>query len=881
MLDPKSEIIQMAFDIGKDFSKVISDSNGNQFFNLIIADHIPLFEEAFLVGCYKNHPKITQKNEPEYDQNLRMNLFIDLIKNYGNNTKLTISYNGKGATNTYHFNLCEIDENSNRILIHEKTKKTRDTQTTKWINGGRQAHKQPCFPTRPIEISHDPKKSNVLNYYLTSEVIETTGKKYNPLVLIERSRTRIYDLLELPQPGTTGAKDETLLVKGLKNDTLQLWENYGYWENPESTALDLGLINEKKNSWSLAKLFNCDSGSIPDTPIQSPFGEIVFARNINNDISNKKIIILSGSKAFEKIDFIKTSSAAGVVLIISMKNILKFGLDRFREKIRTYIHGYSQYGFSSQILTTSSFKSKSLCWAKNPQNSHPKEPDSPDSNILDLTVNLIDPNIEKTSALIRLHKIITSLLPKDQNQGRTEKIFIWDIYNRLFRGGSYDIGNLACYAQFQNELSRFGLSQEWEEAWSLKGAHPYNELIRNLPDSDQDKPYGMLTKYHGSPVKGCDVIAGTVFKDFKKNQELVLIKSQNELQNHKGNLLLFGKAPVEYLEKLLKIGFNGTIFQIALRKQCNLKTEVHNLNNLAFLDNGGGSINWSLPINIRLIESKEQSPSNQLQNPLVDDLEVPVISSIPNNTSLNNIDLDENLEEIDIADYFEKNVNDDINQEDKSGNVFTSTTNTEYKVSSDRVTFFSENDQFILKFGTPKINDIAILPMDETFLRRSLMNLHQKFNLEFWPDHDLWKRALQNWINQSTMHGVLDVIGSKFNAIDINRYKKRDQTEPGAPDYYDDFVYLINHIKNYGLFQFTGATKMKEFDVDSHWNKIRQKRSIHRDIGKDFFEIIHQQLSMYILSRPAIDHEIPISLFGSINGLFSAIKINNITLEEE
>jgi hypothetical protein len=131
------------------------------------------------------------------------------------------------------------------------------------------------------------------------------------------------------------------------------------------------------------------------------------------------------------------------------------------------------------------------------------------------------------------------------------------------------------------------------------------------------------------------------------------------------------------------------------------------------------------------------------------------------------------------------------------------------------------------------------------------------------------------------MHGVLNFIGSKFNATDINRYKNRDKTEPGAPDYYDDFVYLINHIKNYGLFQFTGATKMKEFDVDSHWNKIRQKRSIHRAIGKDFFEIIHQQLIMHILSRPAIDHQIQISLFGSINGLFSAIKINNITLEEE
>ena len=391
----------------------------------------------------------------------------------------------------------------------------------------------------------------------------------------------------------------------------------------------------------------------------------------------------------------------------------------------------------------------------------------------------------------------------------------------------------------------------------------------------------MLTKYHGSPVKGCDAIAGTVFKDFKKTQELVLIKSQAELQNHKGNLLLFGKAPDEYLEKLLKIGFNGTIFQIALRKQCNLKTEVDNLNNLAFLDNGGESINWSLPINIRLIESKEQSPSNQLQNPLVDDLEVSLISSIPNNTSLNNIDFDENLEEIDIADYFEKNVYYDIIQEDKSGNVFTSTTNTEYKVSSERVTFFSENDHFILKFGTPKINDIAILPINETDLRHSLMNLDQQFNLEFWPDHDLWKRALQNWIKQSTMHGVLGFIGSKFNAIDINRYKNRDTIEPGAPDYKDDFVYLINNIKFYGLFQFTGATKMKEFDVDSHWNKILQKRSIHRAIGKDFFEIIHQQLSMKILSRPEIDHQFSIPLFGSINGLFSAIKLNNINLEEE
>ena len=92
---------------------------------------------------------------------------------------------------------------------------------------------------------------------------------------------------------------------------------------------------------------------------------------------------------------------------------------------------------------------------------------------------------------------------------------------------------------------------------------------------------------------------------------------------------------------------------------------------------------------------------------------------------------------------------------------------------------------------------------------------------------------------------------------------------------------MINHIKNYGLFQFTGTTRMNEFDVDSHWNKILQKRNIHRAIGKDFFEIIHQQLSMHILSRPAIDNQIQISLFGSINGLFSAIKINNITLEEE
>ena len=121
-------------------------------------------------------------------------------------------------------------------------------------------------------------------------------------------------------------------------------------------------------------------------------------------------------------------------------------------------------------------------------------------------------------------------------------------------------------------------------------------------------------------------------------------------------------------------------------------------------------------------------------------------------------------------------MNDDINQEDESGNIFTSTTNTEYKVSSERVTFFSENDHFVLKFGTPKINDIAILPMNEKDLRHSLMNLNQQFNLEFWPDNDLWKRALQNWINRSTMNGVLDHIGNKFNAKEIILNPERQTT---------------------------------------------------------------------------------------------------------
>ena len=875
MPSPKSEILQMAFDIGAEFSKMISENKSNQFFGLIIADHAPLFEEAFLVGCYKNNTKSTEGSEPEENQKQRMELFIDLIKEYGNKNNLTISYNGKEVTQAIHFNLCEIDDSGTRILVHEKTKIARDNEIAKWVNNGRKENKKPSFPTRPIEISVAPNKSNVLNYYLTSEIIKKIdNKKYNRLGLIERSRTEIYDFLKLPQPGTTAAKDETILVKGLKKDTLQLWKNYGYWKNLESVSLDLGLINEKKNTWSLAKLFNCDSDSIPDTPIQTPFGEIFFARNINNDISNKKIIILNGTKAFEKIDYIKTSNASGVVLIISMKDILKLGLERFRDKIRDYIRAYPHRNSSlSQILPTSSFKLKSMYWAKNMQNLNPKEPKTPETNISDLTVHLIDSNIEESVDLIKMRKMLTGLLPKDQNQGRIDKKFVWDIYNRLFRGGSYDIGNLACYEEFQNELLKLELFHEWKETWISKCAHPYNELIRNLPVYEQNKPYGMLLKYHCSPVMGCDEIAEKVFKQFK-NQELVLIKSNEELQNHKGNLLLFGKAPDEYLEKLLKIGFNGTIFQIAIKKDCNLKKNVDYLNDLTYLDNNDEDIDCKIPMNIRLIETNKQPQFNQLKNPLDDD-EVSLIATTPNDC-----DFAKSLEEIDIADYFENNVNDYKNQNDEPDSVFTSTNNTEYKVSSEQVTFFSENDPFVLKFGTPKIGDVAILPMDEKGLKHSLMNLDQQFNLEFWPDNDLWKRALQNWISRSKTQGVLDVIGKKFNAIDINRYKNRDKTEPGAPDNKNDFESLINNIKAYGLYGFSGAGKMNNFDIDSHWNRILQKRNIHRAIGKDFYEIIHQQLCNQVVSRPKIDSNITTFIFDGINCLFTAIKINDIIFRE-
>jgi hypothetical protein len=910
-----SEIIKSALTHGENFSKTISEYKNNRFFGLIIADDYPLFGEAFLVGCYKNHSKSDQVKEPEEDQEKRIKLFFDLIKEHGNKDTETISYRGKGKEEVFKFTMCEIDENTQKIRIYKEIKAVREKKQAKWIKNGSKLSSQPSFSYKVIEINNNPNTSNVLNYYLTKEVVKKLNdEKYELLGLIERSRTEIYDFLELPQPGTTGAKDDTIFIKSSKIDSFQLWKKHGYWKNQESGKLELGLLNKRndlydlpnltnddsndtltlpinfenvdnqkfeeldieiiknrKKSVSLAKLFNCDFKEIPNTPINSEFGQIVFSANIERPIFNKKIIILNGLKAFEKIDFLSQSHASGIVIIISMNEIFKFGLEKFREKFRNYISEYPhRYHSSSQSFPTSSFKSRSTCWSKTPQSLTQENNESQESNRFDLTVNSLIPNIEKSFDLLRLRQFIKNLLPKDQKQGRDDKKFVWEIYNRLFRGGSYDIGNLDCYSQFQNELGE--LFDEWNKAWVSKKAHPYNELIKNLPDPEVNKPYGMLTKYHGSPVKGCDDIAITVFKQIK-SQDLVLISSQKELESHQGDLLLFGKAPEDFLEKLLKIGYSGSVYQVALHKDCNLKNQVDNLNNFACLDNNDENLNWRLPINIKSNTMEEKSTVN----PSVNITEGRISTLFPLS---DNCDYEENLEEFDIADYFEKSDSNYSYEDNESENEITSVNDEHYKASSKQITFFSENGPFLLIFGTPKVGDIAIFPEDEKALRRSIMNLNQKFNKEFWPNNDLWKRALQNWINRSKMTGVLEIIRLKFNKSNIIYYKNIDRTGPGAPDNKSDFEYLIGNIKAYGIYGFSGADRMRNFDAGSHWDKMQQKINIHRCIGRDFYKIIHEELSREIKNRPSF-FDIKVNLFNEISHMFSIVKIEQLTLTED
>jgi len=264
-------------------------------------------------------------------------------------------------------------------------------------------------------------------------------------------------------------------------------------------------------------------------------------------------------------------------------------------------------------------------------------------------------------------------------------------------------------------------------------------------------------------------------------------------------------------------------------------------------------------------------------NPSVNITEDPISTLFPFS---DDCDYEEYSEEFDIADYFEESNRNYSYEDIESENEITSVNDEHYKASSKKITFFSENGPFLPIFGTPEVGDIAIFPEDEKALRRSIMNLNQKFNKEFWPNNDLWKRALQNWINRSKMTGVLEIIRLKFNKSNIIYYKNIDRTGPGAPDNKSDFEYLIGNIKAYGIYGFSGADRMRNFDAGSHWDKMQQKINIHRCIGRDFYKIIHEELSREIKNRPSL-FDFKVNLFNEISHMFSIVKIEQLTLTED
>lgn len=863
----EAEIIQYAFDLGKDFTKTLFQNDGNHIFGLVITDDFPLFGEAFLIGCYKNHKKDDHGLVPEYDKNKRLSLFFDLINNH-RSASLSISYRGVGNNQNISSNECAVDSNENRIRVYDNSKHA--NKFRRWQNNGYPSGGQPGAAFYIIN------SDNVLDYYLTQDAIRNLNdQNFNSLSLVDQKRTKIYDYLGLPQPGTNGAVDQTIFVKGIKGDTLTLWDKYGCWDDPISSNVCLGKVDGRGDSISLSNLFDCDKNHPSDDPVKSSFGQIVFSRNIQNDIPNKKNIILNGMRAFEKIDYVTNNSSLGVVLICSIKDIFKYGLEQFREKLRGYIQDYERLRSSSRKFGGSLFCSKCLYWTKTPLVLDSTDESEQDNS--NLRVHLFAPNDQSSTQIIALKGLIKKLLPVNQNDGIIPKKFIWDIYNRFFRGGSYDIGNLKCYKEFIDELN--GLQEEWRKIWEQKGPHPYNGIIRNLPDCADGESYGMLVNYHGSPVKIFDEISGKVFSEFKE-QKLVLIEDEIMLQAHKGKILLFGKASPGFLEKILKSGFKGDIIQIALKSDCNLKIQANSIKNLGILDNYNDDPLWSLPINIQLSENEERGICNE--SPVSISGECQVSVNVPD-PGLADGDFGENNEEIDIDDYFDREIPDDMIQNDGPGGSVTSAANIVYDVSSLRMTYFSENQnaQFRLKFGTPKVGDMVILPVDEKKLRACVMDLDHQFNHEFWPDNDLWKRALRNWINQSTMEGVLDHIGDRFSANDINRYRNRDRVEPGAPDNKDDFECLVNNIRAYGMHGFGGIERMNSLDVDSHWVKITQKRNVHRCIGRDFHEIIHNELRAQIKVRPDVTTRLTVNLFNRINGDFSVFKISNLTFNQD